>query len=184
VSPDSSAQQMAPPTPPPPDEAVARLAERVQALEDELAITRLLTSYGFAVDGDDADGCAEIYAPDAIVRIDDTVTLTGRDELRTIVTCDAHQAILPGCAHVMGPFTVAVSADTATATGYATVFVAQEGSRQVWRQSLSRWELARIDGQWRVVSRASWAIGRAEGQAIARAALQAVPGGRAEAGGA
>jgi uncharacterized protein (TIGR02246 family) len=170
------------PTPQPLEEVVARLAARVQALEDELTITRLLTSYGFAVDGDDADGCADIYTPDATVSIDDTVRLTGRQEVRTIVTSEAHQAILPGCAHVMGPFTVAVDGDSATATGYATVYVEKEGSRQVWRQSLSRWELARTDGQWRVVSRTSWAIGRAEGQAIARAALQAVPSGRGDAG--
>ncbi len=178
------------------EDVVARLAERVQSLEDELAITRLLTSYGFAVDGDDADGCAEIYTPDAVVSIDDTVLLTGREEVRTIVTSDAHQAILPGCAHVMGPFTVAVRGDTATATGYATVYVADDDGggdggadgrmasrRPVWRQSLSRWELTRTAGSWRVARRTSWAIGRAEGQAIARAALQAIPGGGGDTGG-
>lgn len=171
------------PTPKTLEEVVSRLADRVQALEDELAITRLLTSYGFAVDGDDPDGCADLYAPDAVVTIDDTVTLTGRAEVRTIVTSDAHQEILPGCAHVMGPFTVAVSGDSATATGYATVYIADDGSRHVWRQSLSQWGLARRQGQWKVVRRTSWAIGRAEGQAIARAALQTIPGGHVDAGG-
>ena len=122
---------------------VEQLAARLQAVEDELAITRLLTSYGFAVDGDDADACAALYSPDALVTIDDAVRLEGRDEIRTIVTSDAHQAILPGCAHVMGPFTVAVTGDTATATGYATVYVAGEAGRLVWRQSLSRWTLRR-----------------------------------------
>ena len=76
------------------------------------------------MDGDDADACADLYSPDAVVTIDDVTTLRGRDEVRGIVTSDAHQAILPGCAHVMGPFTVHVSGDTATATGYATVYVA------------------------------------------------------------
>jgi uncharacterized protein (TIGR02246 family) len=156
---------------------VERLAARLQAVEDELAITRLLTSYGFAVDGDDPDGCADLYAPDAVVTIDDTVRLAGRDELRTIVTSEAHQAILPGCAHVMGPFTVDVSGDTATATGYATVFVASDvsgGPREVWRQSLSRWTLARVGGAWKVQRRESWAIGREPGQAIAREGLRRV----------
>lgn len=156
---------------------VERLAARLQAVEDELAITRLLTSYGFAVDGDDPDGCADLYAPDAVVTIDDTVRLAGRDELRTIVTSEAHQAILPGCAHVMGPFTVDVSGDTATATGYATVFVAGEDGREVWRQSLSRWTLQRESGRWKVVRRESWAIGREPGQAIAREGLRRVLGG-------
>jgi uncharacterized protein (TIGR02246 family) len=147
---------------------VTELAARLAAVEDELAITRLLTSYGFAVDGDDADACAALYSPDALVTIDDAVRLEGRAEIRTIVTSDAHQAILPGCAHVMGPFTVEVSGDAATATGYATVYVAAEAGRLVWRQSLSRWTLQRRPEGWRVQRRESWAIGRAQGQAIAR----------------
>jgi ketosteroid isomerase-like protein len=156
---------------------VQRLAARLQAVEDELAITRLLTSYGFAVDGDDSDGCADLYSPDAVVTIDDVTTLRGRAELRGIVTSDAHQAILPGCAHVMGPFTVHVSADTATATGYATVYVAGEAGRGVWRQSLSRWTLGRVSGHWKVRRRESWAIGREQGQQIAREGLRGVLAG-------
>lgn len=147
---------------------VAQLAARLQAVEDELAITRLLTSYGFAVDGDDPDACAALYAPDALVTIDGNVTLRGHEELRGIVTSEAHQAILPGCAHVMGPFTVHVTGDTATATGYATVYVADETGRSVWRQSLSQWNLARTPDGWRVTRRESWARGSEPGQAIAR----------------
>jgi uncharacterized protein (TIGR02246 family) len=156
-------------------EATAQqLAARLRAVEDELAITRLLTSYGFAVDGDDPDACADLYSPDAIVTIDDNVTLHGREELRGIVTSEAHQAILPGCAHVMGPFTVHVTGDTATATGYATVYVAGESGRTVWRQSLSRWTLARTPGGWKVTRRESWAIGREPGQQIAREGVHRV----------
>ena len=153
---------------------VAELAARLSAVEDELAITRLLTSYGFAVDGDDADACADLYSPDALVTIDDATTLHGRDEVRTIVTSDAHQAILPGCAHVMGPFTVHVSGGTATATGYATVYVAHEGGRHVWRQSLSRWTLRRGPEGWRVQRRESWGIGREQAQLIARDGVHGV----------
>ena len=148
--------------------SLEQLSVRLQAVEDELAITRLLTSYGFAVDGDDADACAGIYAPDALVTIDDAVRLEGRDQIRTIVTSEAHQAILPGCAHVMGPFTVHVDGDTATATGYATVYVKQDGGRTVWRQALARWTLQRRPEGWRVARRESWARGREQGQEIAR----------------
>ena len=154
-------------------ELIAGLAARVQAVEDELAITRLLTSYGFAVDGDDAEGCADLYSPDAVFELDGEVALTGREELRTIVTCDAHQAILPGCAHVMGPFSVEVDGDTATATGYATVYIAEAGRRKIWRQSLGRWELSRVNGRWVVTRRSSWASGRPEGQQAAREAVRA-----------
>jgi uncharacterized protein (TIGR02246 family) len=159
---------------------VQRLAARLQAVEDELAITRLLTSYGFAVDGNDPDGCADLYAPDAVVTIDDATTLTGRAELRGIVTSEAHQAILPGCAHVMGPFNVHVSGDTATAIGYATVYVAgdvaDDAGRHVWRQSLSWWTLRRGSGRWQVERRESWAIGRGPAQIIAREGVRRVLG--------
>jgi uncharacterized protein (TIGR02246 family) len=150
------------------EETVERLAARLQAVEDELAITRLLTSYGFAVDGDDPDACADIYTADAIVTIDHATALKGRDQLRGIVTSDAHQAILPGCAHVMGPFTINVWGDIATAIGYATVYVADEAGRSVWRQSLSRWMLKRVAGAWKVEHRESWAVGTGLAQFIAR----------------
>jgi uncharacterized protein (TIGR02246 family) len=155
------------------EEVVSRLATRVQSLEDELAITRLLTSYGFAVDGDDPDGCADLYTADAQFVLDGKPLLSGREELRTIVTSETHQAILPGCAHVMGPFAVEVAGDRATATGYATVFVAEAGGRQIWRQSLGRWELTRTGGGWRIERRESWAIGLPGGQQAARRALHA-----------
>jgi uncharacterized protein (TIGR02246 family) len=151
---------------------VQQLAARLQAVEDELAIIRLLTSYGFAVDGDDPDACAGLYSPDALVTIDDSVTLQGRQELRGIVTSEAHQAILPGCAHVMGPFSVHVSGDTATATGYATVYVAEGENRKIWRQSLGRWTLARTPDGWRVTRRESWARGREPGQRLARESVR------------
>src|SRR5882762_7834935 len=92
-------------------QSIAALSRRLHAVEDELAIVRLLTSYGFAVDSNDADGCADLYSADAVISIDDTVRLSGPEQIRTLVTSDAHQAILPGCAHVMGPFTVDVSSD-------------------------------------------------------------------------
>jgi uncharacterized protein (TIGR02246 family) len=154
------------------EELVQSLAARLQAVEDELAITRLLTSYGFAVDGDDPDGCADIYTSDAVVIIDAATTLQGRDEVRGIVTSDAHQAILPGCAHVMGPFTINVWGDIASAIGYATVYVADEAGRSVWRQSLGRWMLKRVSGAWKVEHRESWAIGTGLAQLIARLGLR------------
>jgi SnoaL-like domain len=89
------------------------------------------------------------------VTIDDAVRLEGREEIRTIVTSDAHQAILPGCAHVMGPFTVEVSGDGATATGYATVYVAgkRDGSCGASRSAGGRCNAGPRDGGCSAASR-------------------------------
>ena len=152
------------------EKALAALTARVRALEDELAITRVLTSYGLTVDSDDADGCADLYTDDAVVTIDDEATFAGREQIRTIVTCDEHQAILPGCAHVMGPFVIRVDSDRAVATGYATIFTAGQGQREVLRQSFGRWELSRIDNRWRITNRAAYAMGHLGGSNIARRA--------------
>ena len=151
---------------------VEDLSTRLQRVQDELAVTRLLTSYGFAVDGDDADGCADLYADDAVITLDDAVTLTGREQIRSIVTSDAHQAVLPHCAHVMGPFAVEVSGDHAAATGYMTIYTLKTGVRRIWRQGLSRFELSRQPAGWRIDRRESWSIGRPEGQTLAREALR------------
>jgi ketosteroid isomerase-like protein len=154
-------------------QSVNDLSARLQRVQDELEVTRLLTSYGFAVDGDDADGCADLHADDAVVTLDDVVTLTGREQIRSIVTSDAHQAVLPDCAHVMGPFAVEVSGDHATATGYLTIYTLKNGVRRIWRQGLSRFELSRHLAGWRIDRRESWSMGRQEGQAHARQALHA-----------
>ncbi|HQV57724.1 MAG TPA: nuclear transport factor 2 family protein [Ilumatobacteraceae bacterium] len=150
---------------------LARLEARVQRLEDERAIIDLLTSYGFAVDGDDPDLTADLFADDATVDIDCQIFMRGRAEIRGIVLSDAHQAILPHCAHVMGPFVVDVDGDHAVATGYATVYVLTDGTRQVWRQAAGRWTLQRIAGRWRVVLRESRALGSGAAQAMLRGAV-------------
>jgi ketosteroid isomerase-like protein len=154
-------------------QTVEDLSLRLQRVQDELEVTRLLTCYGFAVDGGDADGCAYLYADDAVVILDDTVTLTGRQQIRSIVTSDVHQAVLPHCAHVMGPFAVEVFEEHATAAGYMTVYTLKDGVRRIWRQGLSRFELSRHPAGWRIDRRESWSMGRPEGQALARRALHA-----------
>ena len=152
-------------------ELIASLLQRVEALEDERAIQRLLTRYGLAVDGGDAEATGQLYAEDCHIDIDGAAFMDGREQARGIVTSPAHQEIMPNCAHVMGPYSVELDGDRATATGYATVYIKEDGKVRVWRQSYGRWELVKRDGRWQVAKRISRSTGRDDCQALFRAAL-------------
>jgi uncharacterized protein (TIGR02246 family) len=150
---------------------LASVLRRLEALEDERAIQTVLTRYGFAVDSGDADATANIYTEDCHIDIDAVAFMDGSAGARSIVTSEAHQAIMPNCAHVMGPFVVQLDGDKATATGYATVHVKEDGQVRVWRQSYGRWELVKQGGTWRVAKRTSRSTGRDDCQAVLNAAL-------------
>jgi ketosteroid isomerase-like protein len=138
---------------------VAALAARVQALDDVLAVHRVLVSYGLAVDAGDAAATAALYADDCEVDIDRVAQFRGRQDVHDMVLGDAHQAILGECAHVMGPYAVEVDGDRATAVGYATVFVREDAQIKPWRQAYGRFELERRDGTWQITKRVSRAVG-------------------------
>ena len=84
---------------------------------------------------------ANIYTEDTHIDIDGVAFMDGREQARGIVTSPAHQGIMPNCAHVMGPFVIQLDGKKATATGYATVYVKEDGQVRVWRQSYGRWTL-------------------------------------------
>ena len=140
------------------------LLRRVEVLEDERAIQALLTRYGFAVDSGDAAATMRLYAEDCELDFDGAAFMHGRAETRNIVESEAHQSILPNCAHIMGPFAVQLDGTRATATGYATVYVREAGKTQIWRQAYGRWELEKRGGEWQVVKRLSRAVGSREAQ--------------------
>ena len=140
---------------------VAALAARVQALDDVLAVHHVLTSYGLAVDAGDAAATAALYADDCEIDIDRAAWFRGRQAVHDMVLGDAHQAILGECAHLMGPYAVQVDGDRATAVGYATVYVLEDGQVKPWRQAHGRFELVRRDGTWQITKRVSRAVGSA-----------------------
>src|SRR5207237_7268803 len=99
------------------------LARRVRALEDELAIHRQIVRYGFAVDRGDADGAAALFTPDGLYDVDGPLRMEGRDGVRAMVNGARHRAMLPNCAHQIGPAAVEPDGDRARAVGYSRVYV-------------------------------------------------------------
>lgn len=147
------------------------LARRVQALEDELAIHRLIVRYGFAVDIGDAEHTAALFTPDTVYDIDVGV-LRGRDGIRQMVVTDPHRSLVGNCAHQIGPAVVEVQGDRAVATGYSRVYLRKGEDIEVFRVSFNRWELERRDGEWQIAYRTTRLLGHEEAKKIFAAALQ------------
>jgi ketosteroid isomerase-like protein len=146
------------------------LLQRVQALEDELAIHRLIVRYGFAVDIGDADHTAELFTKDTVYDVD-VFVMHGRDDIRKMVVTDPHRSLVGNCAHQIGPSIVEVHGDRAVATGYSRVYLRKGDSIDVFRVSFNRFELLRGDGGWQITHRTTRLLGHAEARKIFAAAL-------------
>jgi len=143
--------------------ALRLLSERIRALEDELAIHRLLVSYGFAVDTNDVDAMLALFDPDIRIVVDGHWEMRGHEAAREIVEGSTHQGYLPNCAHNIGPFAVEVHGDRAVATGYSRVYLRTDEGFKVERISFNRWELERRDSTWLIVERHTALLGSGDG---------------------
>ncbi|TVZ02121.1 nuclear transport factor 2 family protein [Trebonia kvetii] len=134
---------------------LAQLRARLRELEDRAAITQLVAEYGPAVDSGDAAAAAALWTDDGCYETDPS-PLIGARAIADMVDGPLHQAIIGGGAgHILGPVAVTVSGDTAVAVGYSLLvrYSAEDGAFSVFRCSANRWELARADEGWKVVSR-------------------------------
>lgn len=152
------------------EQTLDALTRRVQALEDELAIHRVIVRYGLAVDVGDADGAAATFTEDTIYDVD-VGLMRGRDGVRQMVRSERHQSMVGHCAHQIGPAVVEIQGDRAVATGYSRVYLNKDGGIQVYRVSLNHWELERRDGQWLIAHRTTRLLGHAEARRVFETAL-------------
>lgn len=148
----------------------ADLERRLQRVEDELAVLRVVASYGPLVDVGEPRPVAALWDEDGVYDVD-TGTYAGHDGIAGMVASAPHQALLEaGCAHLLTAPLVTVDGDAATAVGHSQLVVAGERGYRVARITAHRWELRRSSqGTWRVVRRTSRLL---DGSAEARALLR------------
>ncbi|MCV7006387.1 nuclear transport factor 2 family protein [Mycobacterium gordonae] len=147
---------------------IENVLARLQRLEDERDIARLIASYGPAVDAGDPDATARLWAQDGVYDID-LMRMEGREEVRAMVDSTAHQKMVKnGCSHFLGPAVVTVDGDAAVAVCESLVLVRDGDGYRVWRATANHFALRRIDGRWQISVRTSRVL---DGSPEARAVL-------------
>jgi ketosteroid isomerase-like protein len=155
--------------------ALGQLMARVQLLEDEREISRVLTRYGFAVDIGDADATSALYTDDTVIDLGPGSTFSGIEGARQLVLDERHQAIVGRCAHTMGPFVtdIDVTGDRASAIGYVRVYISDPDMRnpRLWRIGYTRLELVRSGETWRIANRLSRSLAADDAAEVLRDGL-------------
>lgn len=154
-------------------ERLVALERRVQALEDELAVTRLVTRYGPAADTGDADAAAGLWTETGVYDAEGPGRLAGRAAIAGMLRGTAHQSMVPGCAHVNGPSVVHLAGDEAVVVGYSRVYRTDADGPRLMRLAANRWELVRTPEGWRAERRVNRRLGSAESLEVLRGALDA-----------
>lgn len=167
-------------------ELLSQLARRLDQLEAERDIARLIAAYGPLVDSGNGPGAAAQWEPDGVYDVDPK-PMTGADAIEAMVGGAAHQAIITGgSAHFLGPHHITVDGDRATAVGYSLLVMAAEsqpksaegeaswsGDFRVARATSHHWHLRRGPNGWRVVRRVARLL---DGRPDARVLLADVAG--------
>jgi ketosteroid isomerase-like protein len=147
------------------EERLTLLEERVQQLEDELAITRLIASYGPLVDAGEADAVADLWTEDGTYDVEGW-QMTGRDDVREMVRSDGHQHLIAGgCSHFLGPAHVTVEGHEAVAVCESLLVRHRDGGFSVRRAGANHFRLTLEADGWRITERKTRAL---DGSAEAR----------------
>ncbi|NKY86733.1 nuclear transport factor 2 family protein [Nocardia veterana] len=133
---------------------LTEVLRRLRRIEDELAIMRLIASYGPLVDAGAADATAELWCADGEYEVEGW-QMRGREEVRSMVNSTAHRTLIAGgSAHFQGPARIEISGDDALAI-FESLLVHRESERyEVLRASVHRLELRRTADGWRIARRA------------------------------
>ena len=141
---------------------LADLEERLQVLEDEREIHRLIISYGFAADTGDAERVAQRFAEEGVYDVGTQAVMNGRQGLRDMIVGEGHQSLLPNSAHTFGPSVIKVDGKDAVVTGYTLTYHRREEDFKLWRLSYTRVELEKRDGRWQILKRLNRLVGTDE----------------------
>lgn len=126
--------------------------ERLRNLEDRLSIYQLISGYGYAVDGCNADAVGSLFSEDGRYAVGDVGTFKGREGIADITRQPGHrQLVAMGCGHLSTLPYVVIDGDRATATCHTMLIKNGKDGFYVDRLSASRLELSRKpDGSWQI----------------------------------
>ena len=150
------------------EDRLAALESRLAKVEDELAITRLIGSYGPLVDAGDADAVAALWAEDGSYDVEGW-EMRSRADVQAMVLSPQHQGLIAaGCTHFLRPVVVNVEGDRAVAVCESLLVVQHKERFHVARSGANRFELVRNAAGWEILHRTTRAL---DGDAAARELL-------------
>ncbi|GFG71362.1 nuclear transport factor 2 family protein [Mycolicibacter senuensis] len=153
------------------DQRLADLEHRLQRIEDERAIERMIACYGPLVDAGDAESTAGLWRADGIYDVENWL-MKGRNDIASMVRSTGHQQLINGgCVHFLGPAVVTVHGDDAVAVCDSTLLVRQDDGYRVARGGANYFHLSRAPEspwRWQIVKRVTR---RLDGSADSRALL-------------
>ena len=149
------------------EDRLAALEARLQVLEDERDIARLIAAYGPLVDAGAAQEVAALWTDDGVYDVDE-VYLEGIESIAKMVESSAHRSwIRGGCAHVVGPPRITVDGDDAVAVCHSLMVVNTDDGFVVRRATANHWQLRRTPDGWRATIRTNRILdGRDESPAL------------------
>lgn len=153
------------------EQRLADLEARLQRIEDERAIERMIASYGPLVDAGEAELVAALWRADGTYDVEDWL-MDGSADIADMVRSRGHQDLINGgCVHFLGPAVVTVHGDEAVAVCESTLLVKREAGYEVARGGANYFHLHREPeppGRWRIVTRITR---RLDGSAHSRSLL-------------
>ena len=136
------------------DDRLAALEQRLARVEDELAIQRLLASYGPLADAGLGPQTAALWTEDGAYDPGGVARAEGRDALIRIYHGERHQGLVRrGSMHMTAPAQVSIHGDHAEAVGYSMLALNAGEQFTLLRASINHWTLARTPDGWRIVER-------------------------------
>jgi hypothetical protein len=142
------------------------LEDRLRAVEDQLAIYRLIASHPPAADTGTERYYIDAFAEDGVIDLG-TKTASGNKNVGAVVKTPEHQAaIAGGLCHFAGLPRVTVDGDRALAISYLQVVAPNHGAEpvelsghgesrgyRIHRLGVNRWDLKRTDAGWKITRR-------------------------------
>jgi hypothetical protein len=133
------------------------LEERLQRVEDQLAIYQVISAYGPSADATNMEVIKQLWHEDGIYDVDGHGYLVGHDGLQQGFDAEFHQTLVAhGAGHASTLPHVLINGDRAVATHHGTLFEHKDGRFELIRLIASRWELSRTPDEtfgWRVTKR-------------------------------
>jgi hypothetical protein len=142
------------------EDRLAALERRLARVEDELAITRMMASYGPLVDAGDASSVASLWAEDGEYDVEGW-HMRSRSEVDAMVRSDAHQHLIKGgCSHFLGPAHIRIDGDEAVAVCESLLVRHRDGAFSVRRAGANQVRLRRSAESpgWEIVKRTTRAL--------------------------